>query len=141
MVEAGANVKKAQLLARHATPEMTVNTSTRGQSERLSAVADAVGRNLRANIAGAQPGNGKSANALSANGFGEWAARSIPAAPTSYLCESLASRFGRVTVSNRSPRTSTRFGHSRSRIVPANAPGAEIRRGLTSGSYHAAAAG
>ena len=57
VVEAGATVKEAQSLARHATPELTVNGYARARSERLAEVAERVGQNFRS-IAGAQRENG-----------------------------------------------------------------------------------
>ena len=47
VVEAGASVKEAQALARHATADMTLYTCARARSERLVEVAEIVGRNLR----------------------------------------------------------------------------------------------
>jgi integrase len=44
--EAGANVKEAQTLARHSTPELTVNVYARTRSARLSEVAESVGARI-----------------------------------------------------------------------------------------------
>ena len=44
VIEAGANIKEAQALARHATPDLTLNVYARARSERLAEVAEAVGR-------------------------------------------------------------------------------------------------
>ena len=47
VVEAGASLKEAQLLARHATPGLTMNTYARARDGRLAEVAEAVGQNFR----------------------------------------------------------------------------------------------
>ncbi len=41
-IEAGASVKEAQTLARHASPDLTFNVYARAREERLSAVAEAL---------------------------------------------------------------------------------------------------
>ena len=53
VLEAGASIKEAQVLARHVTPSLTLNTYGRARNERLSEVAEAVGKNL-ASTTGAQ---------------------------------------------------------------------------------------
>jgi hypothetical protein len=57
MIDAGAILKEAQSLARHVTPELTVNGYARVSSERLADVAERVGDNLR-NTAGAKRAEG-----------------------------------------------------------------------------------
>ena len=47
VVEAGASVKEAQALARHATPDLTVNGYARARTERLAEVAERLGENFR----------------------------------------------------------------------------------------------
>jgi len=44
VVESGANVKEAQELLRHSTPQLTMEAYARGRSERLGRVADSVGQ-------------------------------------------------------------------------------------------------
>ena len=44
VVETGADLKTAQSLARHTTPELTMNVYTKVRGTRLSEVAEAVGR-------------------------------------------------------------------------------------------------
>lgn len=48
VIETGANIKEAQTLARHATPELTLNVYAKVRNERLHDVAEAVGRFLPA---------------------------------------------------------------------------------------------
>ena len=43
VVEAGANVKEAQSLARHVTPGLTLNTYARAREERLTSLTESVG--------------------------------------------------------------------------------------------------
>lgn len=43
VIECGANIKEAQALARHATPDLTLNVYARARNERLAEVAEAVG--------------------------------------------------------------------------------------------------
>ncbi|MGD0090055.1 MAG: site-specific integrase [Planctomycetota bacterium] len=47
VLEAGANVKEAQALARHSTPDLTMNVYARARAERLAEVAEAVGETIR----------------------------------------------------------------------------------------------
>ena len=46
VIESGVTVKEAQVLARHATPEMTLNVYGRTQEERLSQAVEKVAENL-----------------------------------------------------------------------------------------------
>jgi len=46
VVDSGANVKEAQSLLRHSTPELTMNVYARARSERLGEIADKVGECL-----------------------------------------------------------------------------------------------
>ena len=46
VIESGANIKEAQTLARHATPDLTINVYAKVRNERLHEVAEAVGRFL-----------------------------------------------------------------------------------------------
>jgi len=46
VVESGANVKEAQDLLRHSTPDLTMNTYARSRQERLSELAEAVGERV-----------------------------------------------------------------------------------------------
>jgi integrase len=46
VVEAGANAKESQVLARHATPELTMNVYARARDESLTALAEKVGRSV-----------------------------------------------------------------------------------------------
>ena len=46
VLEAGASVKEAQTLARHATPELTMNVYGRTRDARLSQVAERVGEKI-----------------------------------------------------------------------------------------------
>jgi integrase len=79
VLEAGASVSEAQSLARHATAGLTLNTYARTRNERLSHVAELVGRSLRS-TAGAQRPPGQVASDSSSNGYGLTVAGSIPAA-------------------------------------------------------------
>lgn len=45
-VEAGANVKEAQTLARHSTPNLTMNVYARKRDERLSELAEKIGQSV-----------------------------------------------------------------------------------------------
>jgi len=47
ILEAGASAKEAQVLARHASADLTMNVYARARSERLAEVTEAVGRNHR----------------------------------------------------------------------------------------------
>jgi integrase len=44
VIESGANIKEAQALARHSTPDLTLNTYARARQDRLAEIAEAVGR-------------------------------------------------------------------------------------------------
>jgi integrase len=44
VIESGANIKEAQALARHSTPELTLNVYARARNQRLAQLAEAVGR-------------------------------------------------------------------------------------------------
>jgi hypothetical protein len=44
VIESGANVKEAQSLMRHSTPDLTLNVYARSRSGRLSELAEAVGK-------------------------------------------------------------------------------------------------
>jgi integrase len=46
VVESGANIKEAQALMRHSTPDLTLNVYARSRSGRLSELAEAVGKAL-----------------------------------------------------------------------------------------------
>ncbi len=46
VIESGANVKEAQSLLRHSTPELTMNVYARARSERLGELANKVGEHL-----------------------------------------------------------------------------------------------
>ncbi len=46
IVEAGATVKEGQVLARHATPDLTMNVYARARNERLSELAEKVGETI-----------------------------------------------------------------------------------------------
>jgi integrase len=46
IVEAGANAKESQVLARHATPELTMNVYARARDESLAALAEKVGKSV-----------------------------------------------------------------------------------------------
>jgi len=46
VVESGANVKEAQELLRHSTPQLTMEAYARARSERLGRVADSVGQKV-----------------------------------------------------------------------------------------------
>lgn len=81
VLEAGATVKEAQALARHVTPDLTMNTYARTRGDRLSNVAEAVGRNLR-NITGAEQPAGVVLTASGDGGYAAGTAGSIPAAST-----------------------------------------------------------
>jgi integrase len=81
VLEAGASVSEAQTLARHATAGLTLNTYARTRNERLSQVAELVGRSLRS-TAGAQRPTGHLASHSRGNGSGLADAGSIPAAST-----------------------------------------------------------
>jgi len=57
MIEAGATVKEAQTLARHSTPDLTMNTYARTSPRRLQELADGIGEALKIgdfNITGPQ---------------------------------------------------------------------------------------
>jgi len=45
-VEAGANVKELQTLARHSTPNLTMNVYARNRNERLSELAEKIGESV-----------------------------------------------------------------------------------------------
>jgi hypothetical protein len=47
VIESGATVKEAQALARHATPEMTMNVYGRVRQERLAATVDKIAERLK----------------------------------------------------------------------------------------------
>ena len=61
VLESGASMKEAQTLARHATPDLTMNICARTRETRLAEVAERVGGRLlgRPNITGAHRGNPK----------------------------------------------------------------------------------
>lgn len=44
--EAGANVKELQTLARHSTPDLTLNVYAKNRNERLSELAEKIGKNI-----------------------------------------------------------------------------------------------
>jgi len=46
VIDSGANVKEAQSLLRHSTPELTMNVYARARPERLVELADRVGERL-----------------------------------------------------------------------------------------------
>ena len=50
ILEAGANVKEAQVLARHSTPGITMNTYARTRMERLHELVESTGRLLSRDI-------------------------------------------------------------------------------------------
>jgi len=50
VLETGASVKEAQSLARHATPNLTMNTYGRSRKGRLSELAEAVGNRLTSGL-------------------------------------------------------------------------------------------
>ena len=95
VVEAGATLKEAQALARHASPEMTMNTYARTRSERLVEVTEIVGRNLRAGTTGAQRPEAMRASDCGVECCGDWRAGSIPAASTSSARTGACSRVSR----------------------------------------------
>ena len=45
-VEAGANVKELQTLARHSTPDLTLNIYAKKRDERLSELAEKIGKSV-----------------------------------------------------------------------------------------------
>ena len=81
VLEAGASVSEAQTLARHATAGLTLNTYARTRNERLSHVAELVGRSLRS-TAGAQRSLAQVGSDSGSDGYGLAVAGSIPAAST-----------------------------------------------------------
>ena len=85
VIEAGATVKEAQVLARHSTAEMTMNTYARTRSERLSEVAEIVGRRFRESTAGAQSSRDGPASDCGESTSVGWREGSIPAASTKSL--------------------------------------------------------
>ena len=46
LIEAGANAKESQVLARHATPELTMNVYAKARDENLAAVVERVGKSV-----------------------------------------------------------------------------------------------
>jgi len=61
VIEAGASVKEAQVLARHSTPTLTLNVYARTRPERLVGVADAIGEGLRIGTAEERPSSARTA--------------------------------------------------------------------------------
>ena len=55
IIEAGANIKEAQELARHSTPEMTLNIYARTNKKKLAEVIKTVGENLEVTPTGTPP--------------------------------------------------------------------------------------
>ena len=51
MVESGANLKEAQTLMRHSTPQLTMNTYARARADRLHSVAEAVQEMVNSKLA------------------------------------------------------------------------------------------
>lgn len=47
IIEAGATVKEAQSLARHSTPNLTINTYARASQKRLAELAEKASENMR----------------------------------------------------------------------------------------------
>ncbi len=82
ILEAGATVKEGQALARHATPDLTMNVYARARSERLAALAEKVGqtvlsepKRVPAVSEGEEDTDGEDTNTLSDNELGakeEW---------------------------------------------------------------------
>lgn len=105
VLEAGASVSEAQALARHATAGLTLNTYARTRNDRLSQVAELVGRTLR-NTAGAQRPAGQVASASGGNGCDLAVAGSIPAASTTRSLRSRCRRRSSVSVVAPSRRSS-----------------------------------
>ena len=108
VLEAGASVSEAQTLARHATAGLTLNTYARTRNERLSHVAELVGRTLRS-TAGAQGPTGQVASDSRGNGYGLAVAGSIPAASTNAhanACALMCRRRSSVSMVARCARSS-----------------------------------
>ncbi len=84
VVETGADLKAAQSLARHTTPELTMNVYARVRGSKLTEVAEAVGRIILplANIRLAERNSRGHVTHLSTTGYTESRSASIPAAST-----------------------------------------------------------
>jgi integrase len=84
VVETGADLKAAQTLARHTTPELTMNVYARVRGSKLTEVAEAVGRLILplTNIELAQQHRALRATSCPATGYEGSRSASIPAAST-----------------------------------------------------------
>ena len=89
VVETGADLKAAQSLARHTTPELTMNVYARVRGSKLTEVAEAVGRIILplANIRLAEQNSGEFATHFSPMGYAKTRSASIPAASTISICD------------------------------------------------------
>ena len=101
VVETGADLKAAQSLARHTTPELTMNVYARVRGSKLTEVAEAVGRIILplANIKLAQRNREGFASLELPSGYTKSRGASIPAASTILRLE----RTGKRRLSRRSP--------------------------------------
>lgn len=91
VLQQGATLKEAQSLARHATPGLTMNTYGRTRVDRLSALAEDVGKAVFAqngNTTGTEQKKGDSATLHATGTYGRGDAGSIPAASTFPACAS-----------------------------------------------------
>lgn len=85
LLEAGASVKEAQVLARHSTPDLTMNVYARARDERLAQVAEAVGQTIRlANVTGTESAEAVVGTSALAVGCAIGLEGSTPAASTNF---------------------------------------------------------
>jgi len=87
VIEAGASVKEAQSLARHSTPNLTLNTYGRAQEQRLSELTEAVGNGVlhNGNTAATQREIPALVTVCNTRDYDDKVAGSNPVAPTTYL--------------------------------------------------------